>query len=107
MLFPQPLRRVAAEIRSGQSANDVDDLIFELYDGDALIADLTVVIRGQDDFFFYGLASDVDFDRWVIRQRPYTYFDLENLRFEAAEPGTLFSLAAGMVALAARRRRRN
>jgi hypothetical protein len=103
--FGQQVRRVAAEIRSGQTLNEVDDLTFELYLRDILIADLTIPIRGQDDFFFYGLESMTDFDRWVIRQRPDERFDLENLRFEVPEPGMLFILGGGLLLLVIWRQR--
>lgn len=95
--FPNPINRVAAEIRSGQTQNDVRDLSFELYRAGTLVGDLTIPIRGQNDFFFYGLASSDAFDRWVIRQRPDERFDLENLRYEAIpEPGTLVVLLTGL-----------
>ncbi len=102
--FGEQVRRVSAEIRSGQTLNEVDDLTFELYLRDILISDLTIPIRGQDDFFFYGLESDTDFDRWVIRQRPDERFDLENLRFEVPEPGILVMLGGGLLLLVMRRK---
>lgn len=102
--FGKKVRRVAGEIRSGKISNEVNDLTFELYMHDTLIANLTLPIRGQDDFFFYGLESTTDFDQWVIRQRPDERFDLENLRFEVPEPGILFLIGGGLLLLIWRRR---
>jgi len=106
--FPQVVSRVAAEIRSGPASADVSDLTFELYRDAVLVAAMTVPIRGQDNFLFYGLSSNIGFDRWVIRQRLDPRFDLENLRFQVAtapEPGTLALLSLGLAGLGLSRRR--
>jgi hypothetical protein len=105
--LPGPVTRVAAEIRSGQAINDVDDLTFELYNGSTLVGSTTLAIRGLDNFFFYGLESTEAFDRWVIRQRPDSRFELENLRFEVPDSiGTPLILCVLGFVLAAGRRRR-
>ena len=83
--FPKLVRRAAVEIRSGQAGNDARELTFELYRGDVPVGVKTVPVRGLGKFFFYGVESNQDFDRWVIRQRSDTRFFFENLRFEAAE----------------------
>ena len=103
---PLLVSRAAAEIRSGQTGNVVSDLTFELYRQGLLVGAMTVPIRGQDDFFFYGIASPVSFDSWVIRQRPDDRFALENLRF-IPEPGTLLLTVTGLTARLVRRRRRS
>lgn len=102
--FPLLVSRAAAEILSGQTGNVVSDLTFELYRQGLLVGAMTVPIRGQDDFFFYGIASPVSFDSWVIRQGPDDRFALENLRF-VPEPGTLLLTVTGLTARLVRRRR--
>jgi len=103
--FPVSALRVAAEIRSGQTLNDVRDLTFELYRQTVLIAQTTLLIRGQNDFLFYGLESSVGFDRWVIRQRPDSRFGLENLRYEEIpEPATVMLTVVGLAGLLVRGR---
>lgn len=103
--FPVSVSRVAAEIRSGQSVNNVRDLSFELYRQGLLIAQTTLPIRGQNDFFFYGVESSVGFDRWVIRQQPDSRFDLENLRYEEVpEPATVVFTVIALAGLLVRGR---
>ena len=80
--FPAPIVRASAEIRSGQSLNDMSDLVFELYRGEKPVAKFTVKVRGQNDFYFYGVESPEPFDRWVIRQHKDKRFDLDNLRYQ-------------------------
>jgi hypothetical protein len=102
--FALLVSRVAAEIRSGRSGNDVGGLTFELYRAGVLVGARTSAIRGQDDFFFYGLASTVPFDRWVIRQRPDDRIGLDNLRYETPEPGSVL-LSVGVAGIIALRRK--
>lgn len=83
--FPKRVRRAAAEIWSGQAGNAARELTFELYCGDTPVGVKTVPVRGFGRFFFYGVESGLDFDRWVIRQRADTRIFIDNLRFEAAE----------------------
>jgi hypothetical protein len=104
--FPHTVTSVAAEIRSGSALNDVDDLAFELYRHGALVGLASMPIRGQDDFFFYGLTSTVAFDAWVIRQRPDYRFALENLRFVPEPTAIVLTLAGLSMSLVRHRRRR-
>ena len=95
--FSGAITRVAAEIRSGQTLNDVDSLTFELYIGNFLVSETSLDIRGQDNFYFYGLESTSVFDRWVIRQSPDYRFELENLRYAPIpEPATIIMFGTGL-----------
>lgn len=111
VMLPSAVTAISAEIRSDMALNnDVDDLLFELYDGNTPVGSLTRGIRGQDNFFFYGLASETPFDRWVIRQTPDTRFALENLRFgsvaKVPEPSVLSLLVVSAIPLLWSRRSR-
>jgi hypothetical protein len=85
--FEESLKRMAVEIRSCAS-QDARELRFELYKGifDGPIGVATVKVRGVDKFYFYGVESDVAFDRVIIRQLPGDQFDMDNLRYQPFAP---------------------
>ncbi len=103
--LPGTANRIGMEIRSGQAANLVDDLSFEFYLGNTLVEQYNSPIRGQENFFFYGFESTLNFDSWVIRQSPDSRFGLENLRFEPVtvasvpEPSGLILLCSGILGM--------
>ena len=82
--FGRLINMLSAEIRARPITFPPETLTYELYAGDLLVSATTIPDRTggkYGDFFSYGVQSNINFDRLVIRNRADERFALDNLRF--------------------------